>query len=68
LNVELTHEASIGKLAEDEILYLMARGFSKDEAEALLVRGFMRVEIEGLPKHLQSMIDKTINMLSKQAL
>ncbi len=68
LNIELTHEASIGKLAEDEILYLMARGFSKEEAEALLVRGFMKVDIEGIPENLKKMIDKTIEILSKQAL
>ncbi|MHA1616321.1 MAG: SufB/SufD family protein, partial [Candidatus Njordarchaeales archaeon] len=33
-DVELTHEASIGKIAEDEILYLMARGFTREEAES----------------------------------
>ena len=41
----LTHEASIGKLAEDEINYLQARGFTYDEAVSHLVRGFITTDI-----------------------
>ncbi|KPV62116.1 MAG: cysteine desulfurase activator complex subunit SufB [Candidatus Bathyarchaeota archaeon BA1] len=36
---DLSHEAAVGKIAEDQIQYLMARGFSEDEAESLIVRG-----------------------------
>ncbi len=67
-DTELTHEASIGKLAEEEILYLMARGFSREEAEGLLIRGFMRVDIEGLPRNLMKLIDQTIKLISIKAL
>ncbi len=41
----LTHEASIGRLAEDEINYLQARGFIYDEAVSLLVRGFITTDV-----------------------
>ena len=37
----LTHKASIGKLAEDEINHLQVRGFTYDQAVSLLVRGFI---------------------------
>lgn len=38
--VEMSHEASIGKISEKEIFYLMSRGLSEEEAKALIVRGF----------------------------
>lgn len=38
--VELSHEAAVGKIAQEEIEYLMARGFTEDEATAMIVRGF----------------------------
>ncbi len=59
-DVELSHEAAVGKVAEKEIQYLMARGLSSDEATALIVRGFLNVEIKGLPDHLRREIQRTI--------
>ena len=41
----LTHETSIGRLAEDEINYLQARGFTYGETVSLLVRGFITTDI-----------------------
>lgn len=38
---ELTHEASIGKLSAEQILYLRSRGFSEQAAEDLILRGFL---------------------------
>ncbi|HIE12309.1 MAG TPA: SufD family Fe-S cluster assembly protein [Desulfotomaculum sp.] len=58
--VELSHEAAVGKVAEEEIEYLMARGFDEEEATAAIVRGFLNVRIEGLPAVLQTEIDKAI--------
>ncbi len=51
-NVEMSHEAAVGKIAEEEILYLMSRGLSADEAAAMIVRGFLNVDIQGLPPKL----------------
>ncbi|MEW6173174.1 MAG: SufD family Fe-S cluster assembly protein [Bacillota bacterium] len=59
-NVELSHEAAVGKVAEEEIEYLMARGLNEEEATATIVRGFLNVRIEGLPDVLQGEIDKAI--------
>ncbi len=58
--VELSHEAAVGKIAQEEIEYLMARGMDEDEATSTIVRGFLNVDIMGLPKELQEMIEKTI--------
>lgn len=59
-NVELSHEAAIGKIAEEEIFYLMSRGLSRDEAVSAIVRGFMEIDIKGLPEVLKATIDKAI--------
>jgi len=61
--VELSHEASVGKIAQDEIEYLMARGMDEDEATSTIVRGFLNTDIMGLPPKLQVAIDKQIEEL-----
>ncbi|SIO30147.1 SufB/SufD family protein [Halodesulfovibrio marinisediminis] len=61
--VELSHEAAVGKIAQEEIEYLMARGLDEDEATSTIVRGFLNVDMEGLPKELQDAIEKQIDEL-----
>ena len=58
--VELSHEAAVGKIAQEEIEYLMARGMDEDEATSTIVRGFLNVDDMKLPKKLQLEIDKQI--------
>ena len=67
MNVELTHEASVGKLSADQIYYLMSKGFNNDEATSILVRGFMETKIEGIPPSLESMIESVTDMVAKKA-
>lgn len=55
-DVELSHEAAIGKISKDEIEYLCSRGFSAAQAQSIIVRGFMDVNILGLPPALQKEI------------
>ena len=63
-NAELSHEAAVGKIAPEEIEYLMARGLNEDEATATIVRGFLNVNIEGLPESLVQEIEKAIEEFS----
>ncbi|HIE15233.1 TPA: SufD family Fe-S cluster assembly protein [Candidatus Bathyarchaeota archaeon] len=65
---ELSHEAAIGKIAEEQILYLMSRGFSRRESESLIIRGFMDVSILGLPEKLSKEIKGLIEVTAAQAL
>lgn len=65
--VELSHEAAVGKIAQEEIEYLMARGLDEDEATSTIVRGFLNVEIMGLPVELQESVDRTIAELNSAA-
>jgi Fe-S cluster assembly scaffold protein SufB len=63
--VEMSHEAAVGKIAQEEIAYLMSRGLSQDEATSVIVRGFLSVEIPGLPPQLKAEIDKAIDESDK---
>lgn len=60
--VELSHEAAVGKIAQDEILYLMSRGLTEDEATSTIVRGFLSVDIPGLPPALKAEIDRAVDL------
>ena len=63
--IDLSHEAAIGKIAEEEIEYLMARGLTRSEATATIVRGFLRVDIEGLPPLLSAELQRAIEASEK---
>jgi len=63
--VDMSHEAAVGKIAQEEITYLMSRGLSEDEATATIVRGFLNVDIPGLPPQLKAEIDRAIEESDK---
>ncbi len=66
--VDMSHEAAVGKIAKDEIEYLMSRGLSQGEAQAAIVRGFLDTSIMGLPDELQREIDKAVSTCEKEAM
>jgi Fe-S cluster assembly protein SufB len=47
--VDIGHEAKIGRISEDAIFYLMTRGLGEAEAKALIVRGFVEPITKELP-------------------
>jgi Fe-S cluster assembly scaffold protein SufB len=55
-DVDMSHEAAIGKINKDEIEYLTSRGFSTEEAQSIIVRGFMDVNVLSLPDTLKEEI------------
>jgi Fe-S cluster assembly scaffold protein SufB len=65
VDTELSHEAAVGKIARDEIEYLMSRGLSEEVATSTIIRGFLDVKIAGLPDVLQKQIDSTIDAAEK---
>jgi len=64
--IDLSHEAAVGKIAEEEVEYLMARGLTRAEATATIVRGFLRVDIEGLPSLLSAELQRAIEASEKE--
>jgi len=66
--IDLSHEAAVGKIAEEEVEYLMARGLTRDEATATIVRGFLRVDIEGLPPLLDAELRRAVAASEKDVM
>lgn len=48
-NADVTHEATVGKIGDAEVHYLMSRGFSRDDAYRVIVGGFVGDIIRALP-------------------
>ena len=66
VGAELTHEAAIGRISEEQVEYLMARGFSREEAESLIVRGFMDVDMLRLPADLERRVKETVDSITRR--
>ena len=65
MNSELTHEAAIGRISEEQLFYLTARGISREEAESLVVRGFLDTSSMKLPEHLDKGVKRIIDLAMK---
>jgi len=63
--VEMSHEAAVGKIDQQEIEYLMARGLDEEEAISTIVRGFLNIDIEGLPAGLKKKLERTVSETQK---
>jgi Fe-S cluster assembly protein SufB len=48
-NVDIAHEATVGKIGDKEIFYLESMGLNKDEALRLIVGGFVGDVVRALP-------------------
>ncbi|TDT60981.1 Fe-S cluster assembly protein SufB [Fonticella tunisiensis] len=48
-NIDIGHEAKIGRISDEAIFYLMSRGISEEEAKAMIVRGFVEPIAKELP-------------------
>lgn len=52
----MSHEASIGKIAPEQVEYLQARGMEEREAISMIIRGFLDADIAGLGPELDARI------------
>lgn len=63
---ELSHEAAVGMINQQEIIYLMARGLPEEQARSIIVRGFLDINILGLPEGFRNRIQGMIDRLSQE--
>lgn len=61
-DAQMSHEASIGKIAPDQVEYLMARGIGERDAISMIIRGFLQADIEGLGAELDARIAEIANL------
>ncbi|MFN3285859.1 MAG: Fe-S cluster assembly protein SufB [bacterium] len=48
-DVQITHEATVSKVSDEQLFYLMSRGIQEDEAMNMIVRGFIEPIAKELP-------------------
>jgi hypothetical protein len=68
LKAELSHEASIGPIAEEQVEYLMSRGISREDAVSVITSGFLNLDIPYIPEFLDKNIKEVIKATAKDAL
>jgi Fe-S cluster assembly protein SufB len=61
-DVHLGHEATVSKVSEEQLFYLMSRGLPEDEAMAMIVRGFIEPIARELPMEYAMELNKLIEM------
>jgi len=61
-DVSMGHEATVTKLSEDQLFYLMSRGMSEDEASAMIVRGFVEPIARELPMEYALELNRLIEL------
>ncbi|HLC63173.1 MAG TPA: Fe-S cluster assembly protein SufB [Candidatus Nanoarchaeia archaeon] len=59
---DISHEASVGKIGEEEIFYLMSRGLSKEQAIQMVVSGFIEPIVKQLPLEYAVELNKLIEL------
>ena len=63
---DLSHEAAVGKISQEELNYLMARGIGEEDAKSLILQGFLDVELEDLPEEVKRRVSAMSNKLSAE--
>lgn len=61
-DVEMGHEATVTKVSEDQLFYLMSRGLEENEAMAVIVRGFVEPIARELPMEYALELNRLIEL------
>jgi len=61
-SASMSHEATVGKVGEDQLFYLQSRGLSEGEARAMIVLGFINPVAKTLPLEYAIELNKLIEM------
>jgi Fe-S cluster assembly protein SufB len=61
-DVTISHEATIGKIGEEELFYLCSRGLSRDDAVRMIVNGFVDPIVKALPLEYAVEFNKLIEL------
>ncbi|MER7210264.1 Fe-S cluster assembly protein SufB [Streptosporangium sp. NPDC000239] len=61
-DVSMGHEATVSKVSDDQLFYLMSRGLDEDEAMAMIVRGFVEPIARELPMEYALELNRLIEL------
>ncbi len=65
---EVSHEATVSKISEEQIFYLQSRGISQSEAETMIVNGFIKPLVKELPMEYAIELNQLIRLEMKGAI
>ncbi len=60
--ITLEHEASVSKIGEEQLFYLMSRGLNEEEASAMIVNGFIESIVKELPMEYAVELNRLISL------
>jgi Fe-S cluster assembly protein SufB len=61
-DVSMGHEATVSRVSEDQLFYLMSRGMTETEAMAMIVRGFVEPIARELPMEYALELNRLIEL------
>jgi Fe-S cluster assembly protein SufB len=63
---QVEHEATVEKIGEEKLLYIMSRGIGREDAESLLVNGFLEPVVKEIPLEYSVELNRLINFEMKK--
>jgi Fe-S cluster assembly protein SufB len=67
-DVSVGHEASVSKVGEDQLFYLMSRGLSEEEATTMVVSGFIEPLVKELPMEYAVEMNRLIQLQMERSI
>ena len=67
-HVEITHEATVSKVGDEQLFYLMSRGISEEQATKMIVNGFVEPLIKQLPMEYAVEMNRLIELQMEGAI
>ncbi|MBI2665903.1 SufD family Fe-S cluster assembly protein, partial [Candidatus Woesearchaeota archaeon] len=61
-SAEISHEATVGRITDEQIFYLMSRGLTEAEATKMIVSGFIEPVVKALPLEYAVELNKLIEL------
>jgi Fe-S cluster assembly protein SufB len=61
-HVTVAHEATVGRISDDQLFYMQSRGFTEDEAAAMIVNGFIEPVTKELPMEYAIELNRLIQL------
>ena len=61
-DVQVEHEASVSRIGEEQLFYLMSRGLTEAEASSMIVSGFVEPLVKELPMEYAVEMNRLIEL------
>jgi Fe-S cluster assembly protein SufB len=61
-DVKIEHEATVSRISEDQLFYLMSRGLSETQASAMIINGFLEPFVKELPMEYAVELNRLIQL------